>query len=103
MVSDLRRYLTGWRGYFGFTQWPSQLRKLDGWLRRRLRCFLWKQWKRGRARFAELYARGVPRPWAAQLAGSVLGAWALSRNPIICPARQLLHLSRASLTRSLDD
>ncbi|MCJ7653106.1 MAG: group II intron reverse transcriptase/maturase, partial [Actinobacteria bacterium] len=43
MVTELNRYLRGWRGYFGFCQTPSVLRDLDSWIRRRLRSFIWKQ------------------------------------------------------------
>src|SRR5438128_1822590 len=42
MVEQLGRYLTGWRGYFGFCQTPSVLQRLDRWLRRRLRSVVWK-------------------------------------------------------------
>ena len=70
MVEQLRPYLTGWRGYFGFCQTPSVLEDLDSWIRRRLRCFQWKQWKRGTTRFAELRKRGVGKDLAAQTAGS---------------------------------
>ena len=83
MVEQLRRYLTGWRGYFGFCQTPSVLRGLDSWIRRRLRCFQWKQWKRGKTRFAELRKRGVGRDLAAQTAGSPRGLWHISRSPAL--------------------
>ncbi|SOE57299.1 group II intron reverse transcriptase/maturase [Burkholderia sp. D7] len=83
LIGTLKRYLTGWRGYFGFCETPSVLRKLDEWVRRRLRCFLWKQWKRGRTRFQELSARGVNRNLAAQTAGSPQGAWRLSCSPAL--------------------
>jgi len=75
MIGELRRYMIGWRGYFGFCETPSILRDLDGWTRRRLRCFLWKQWKRGRARFKELRNRGVGKDLAAKTAGSAHGPW----------------------------
>lgn len=58
MVKQLGRYLTGWRGYFGFCQTPSVMQRLDQWLRRRLRSVVWKQWKYTRVRFAELRKRG---------------------------------------------
>ena len=58
MIGELRVYIIGWRGYFGFCETPSILRELDSWTRRRLRCFLWKQWKRGKVRFAELRKEG---------------------------------------------
>jgi RNA-directed DNA polymerase len=83
MVAQLRRYLIGWRGYFGFCQTPSVLRGLDSWIRRRLRCFQWKQWKRGTTRFAELRRRDVGKGLAARTAGSPHGPWRLSRSPAL--------------------
>jgi RNA-directed DNA polymerase len=83
IVKELSVYLIGWRGYFGFCQTPSVLRKLDEWLRRRLRAIAWKQWKHGRARFAELRRRGVGRDLAAQTAGSPHGPWRLSNSPAL--------------------
>ena len=53
---------------------------LDSWIRRRLRCFVWKQWKRGKTRFAELRKRGGGKDLAAQIAGSRKGLWQLSRS-----------------------
>lgn len=83
MVAELAQYLIGWKGYFGFGQTIDVPRKLDSWIRRRLRCFLWKQWKRGRVRFAELRARGVGKNLAAQTAGSPHGSWRISRSPAL--------------------
>jgi RNA-directed DNA polymerase len=81
MAEDLSRYLRGWQGYFGFCQTPYVLRDLEYWLRRRLRAFLWKQWKRGTVRFAELTQRGVSRDLAARTAGSAHGPWRLAESP----------------------
>ena len=86
LIGTLKRYLTGWRGYFGFCETPSVLKQLDRWTRRRLRCFFWKQWKRGRTRFRELVARGVDRNLAAQTAGSPHGVWRLSNSPALSKA-----------------
>jgi RNA-directed DNA polymerase len=86
MIGALKRYLTGWRGYFGFCETPGVLRKLDEWIRRRLRCFLWKQWKRGRTRFKELTSRGVTPYLAASTAGAPHGAWHLSCSPALSKA-----------------
>jgi RNA-directed DNA polymerase len=92
IVKELARYLIGWRGYFGFCQTPSVLHKLDQWIRRRLRAIVWKQWKHGRNRYAELRRRGVGRDLAAQSAGSPHGPWRLSHSPALTIA-----LSNASL------
>lgn len=83
MVEQLSRYLTGWRGYFGYCETPSVFTTLDSWIRRRLRCFIWKQWKRGKTRFAELRKRGVGKDLAAQTAGSRKGLWHVSRSPAL--------------------
>jgi len=83
MVEQLSRYLNGWRAYFGFCQTPSVLTDLDSWIRRRLRSVLWKQWKRGKRRFAELRARQVGKDLAAQTAGSPHGPWRLARSPAL--------------------
>ena len=83
MVTELATYLRGWRGYFAFCETPTVLRGLDSWLHRRLRCVAWKQWKRGRRRFAELRRLGIGRDLAAQTAGSPLGPWHISRSPAL--------------------
>jgi RNA-directed DNA polymerase len=86
IVEDLSRYLIGWRGYFGFCETPSVLRALDQWIRRRLRSIVWKQWKRGRPRFAELRRSGVGIDLAAQTAGSAHGPWRISNSPALAIA-----------------
>ena len=83
LVNRLKLFLTGWRGYFGFCETPSVLRKLDSWLRRRLRMVFWRQWKRGRTRFAALRRLGVGRDLAAKAGGSAHGPWRLSRSPAL--------------------
>jgi RNA-directed DNA polymerase len=80
MVAELSRYLLGWRGYFGHCQTPSVLHELDGWIRCRLRCLIWKGWKRGRRRYAELRNRGVPEFLAAVAAGSSTGHWRMAHH-----------------------
>jgi len=86
MVKDLTVYLRGWHGYFGYCQTPSVLEDLDSWIRRKLRCFVWKQWRRGRTRYKELRRRGVKEALAAQTAASPHGPWRLSQSPALCVA-----------------
>jgi RNA-directed DNA polymerase len=86
MVAQLGRYLTGWRGYFGFCQTPSVMQRLEQWLRRRLRSVVWKQWKYAKVRFAELRKRGLSKDLAAQTAGSAHGPWRLSNSPALAIA-----------------
>jgi RNA-directed DNA polymerase len=62
IIKELRRYMLGWQGYFNFTQVRHILRELDSWVKRRLRCYLWKQW--GRRGYRELRKLGVSRDLA---------------------------------------
>lgn len=83
VVGRLASYLRGWLGYFGHAQTPSVFRDLESWLHRRLRSLMWKRWKRGKVRYAELRRLGVGRDLAAQTAGSPHGVWHLSRSPAL--------------------
>ena len=101
MAEELARYLRGWLGYFGNCETPSVLQSLEEWTRRRLRSALWKQWKRGRTRFAELQKRGVDANLAAQTAGSAHGPWHLAKSPalnIALPNAHFASLGIPSLT-----
>jgi len=86
MGEELARYLRGWIGYFGKCETPSVLEALERWFRRRLRSAIWKQWKRGSVRFAELRKRGVGKDLAAQTAGSAHGPWRLANSPALALA-----------------
>lgn len=78
MIRELSRYLQGWRAYYGFCETPSVLAELDGWIRRRLRAYLWHQWKHPRRRYRALCQLGVRHLLAAKLAASSKGPWCLS-------------------------
>ena len=43
VIEELQEYLRGWIGYFRLVETLSVLQDLDGWIRRRLRCFVVKQ------------------------------------------------------------
>ena len=75
MIRDLGAYLTGWAAYFRFCESPTALSILDGWIRRRLRAYVWKQWRYARHRFDELRRRGVNPRDARLTASSRKGPW----------------------------
>ena len=86
MAKDLATYLRGWKGYFGFCETPSVLRDLDQWIRHRLRATIWKQWKRGKVRFAKLRQRNIGTALAAKTAGSSHGPWRLANSKALAYA-----------------
>jgi RNA-directed DNA polymerase len=99
MAEELARYLRGWLGYFGKCETPSVLESLDKWSRRRLRSAIWKQWKRGSVRFAELRHRGVSKDLAAQTAGSAHGPWRLANSPALSIALPIAYFDSLGIPR----
>ena len=79
-VKELAPYMRGWRNYFGYCETPEVLTSLTGWVRRRLRCALWRQWRTARRRRAALIALGVGARLARNTAASFRGPWSTSQN-----------------------
>jgi len=96
-IEELAPYLIGWRGYFGHCETPTVLERLDRWIRRRLRSVIWRQWKRGQRKFAELTKRGVSADLAAKTAGSAHGPWRLSSSPALSIALPNVHFAAMGL------
>jgi RNA-directed DNA polymerase len=97
IVKELRQYMLGWQGYFNVTQVRYILRELDSWVKRRLRCYLWKQW--GRRGYRELRKLGVSRDLAWNTAKSAHGPWRLSRSPGLAFALPAKYFARLGLPR----
>jgi RNA-directed DNA polymerase len=102
MRKELATYLRGWKGYFGFSETPSVLRKLDEWIRRRLRSVIWKQWKRGKVRYVRLRQRNIGHDLAAQTAGSPHGPWRLANSPALQSALPIAYFDSFGLPRLRD-
>lgn len=97
IMRDLRRFMLGWQAYFNFTEVRYILKELDSWIKRRLRCYLWKQW--GRRGYRELLKRGVSRDLAWNTAKSAHGPWRLSRSPGLAFALPAKYFSNLGLPR----
>lgn len=80
VMTELNETLRGLVNYFQLTQWPSQLRRLDGWIKHKLRCYRLKQRKRTWPIAKFLMSLGVPDRSAWNLAKSGKGWWRLSRS-----------------------
>jgi group II intron reverse transcriptase/maturase len=79
VVEELRQYLPGWKAYFRLAQTPTQFRRLDEWMRHRLRALQLKQWRRGTTIYRELRALGANPDQAARVAGNARRWWHNSR------------------------
>jgi len=99
MMKELAAYLRGWKSYFGFCQTLSLLKKLDRWIRRRLRSMIWKQWKRGKQRYAKLRHLGINEALAAKTAGSPHGPWRLANSTALSYAFPIAYFDSLGLPR----
>lgn len=97
VIAELNSYLNGWAGYYRFTEVKRQLASLDAWLRRRLRAYLWKQWKTSNRRYTELLRLGVHRRLAKAAAGSSKGCWAMSHVKALDVALNKTFFANAGL------
>jgi group II intron reverse transcriptase/maturase len=75
VVEELNQKLRGWINYFGLCEVKNVFEALDGWIRRRLRCIIWRQWKRAYTRARKLMRRGLPEARAWQSATNGRGPW----------------------------
>jgi RNA-directed DNA polymerase len=74
-IEKLNPILGGWMNYFSLTQSRRPIEELDAWIRRRLRCLVWRQWKRPKTRESKMRAHGLeaPRAWKSSVNGR--GPW----------------------------
>ncbi len=74
-IERLNPILRGWMNYFSLTQSHRPIEELDAWVRRRLRCLVWRQWKRPRTRESKMRALGLDaqRAWKSSVNGR--GPW----------------------------
>ena len=91
-MKRLATYMVGWRGYFGFCETPEVLIGLVRWVRLRLRCALWRQWKTPRRRRAALLQLGV-RPRLAARRPVVVVAPGTWPAPKLSPWELPMHTS----------
>jgi RNA-directed DNA polymerase len=75
ITEELNPKLRGWGNYFQLNKIKGTIEELDGWIRRKLRCVLWRQWKRNRTRIKRLMERGLNKEHALKSALNGRGAW----------------------------
>lgn len=75
VVKELNLATRGWVAYFRLAEVKASFEDLDKWLRRKLRCVLWRQWKRPRTRLHELRRRGLDETRARASAFNGRGPW----------------------------
>lgn len=101
-IEAIKPLIQGWLNYFRFAEVRSAFEELDKWLRRRLRCILWRHWKKPRTRLRRLIARGLDPERAKRSAYNGRGPWwnagASHMNQAV-PTRYFTQLGLVSLVQ----
>ncbi len=83
VMERIKVFMTGWLAYFGIASMKSTLKDWNGWLRRRIRMYIWKQWKKPKTRVQNLIKLGM-EPWLAYRYGNTRkGYWAVAGSGIL--------------------
>lgn len=80
LVWELNNYIRGWWAYFRAGNSQNLTRPLNDWILRRLRAYVWTQWRLPRTKVRNLLACGVHPNWAKALGNTRKGAWRISKQ-----------------------
>ena len=101
VMTKVKVFIRGWLGYFGIASMRNTMKEWDQWLRRRLRMYIWKQWKVPKARAENLEKLGVPR-YNARKWSYVKGYWRVAGSPILASSITSKRLALAGYYSILD-
>lgn len=99
----LNQVSRGWINYYGIANARGKLTELDGWIRRRLRACIWKQWKKISTKQRNLVKLGINKYKAWEYANTRKGYWRISKSPILSKSltnKYLESLGLVSLTQT---
>ena len=93
-LEKIRVYARGWMNYYGIASMKNQIEDLNGWLYRRIRMCIWKQWKLPRTKKRNLISLGIPEKYACMAANSRKGHWRTANTTTVKRAlskERLIH------------
>ena len=75
VMAEIKKYMTGWLNYYAIASIKQRMEEWDKWLRRRIRQYIWKQWKKPITKMRNLIKLGIPEYYARMAAGCRRGYW----------------------------
>jgi len=103
VIREVTAYLTGWIGYFGIAEARNIIRKLDEWVRHRLRAMIWHGLKTPKKRRQHLLSLGVELKLARKVGGSSVGIWPISGWYVLGTAMPPSYFDSLGLRRLLSN
>jgi len=83
VMNNVKVYMQGWLGYFGIASMKNTMEDWNGWQRRRIRMYIWKQWKKPKTRICNLAKLGIPKDYAYMWGNSRLGYWRIAGTAVL--------------------
>ena len=82
-MEKIKVYMRGWLNYYGRADMKNNIESLNGWLYRRIRMCIWKQWKLPKTRRRKLISLGLPEWAASEGAYSRKSYWRMSNAGVV--------------------
>ena len=83
ILKRLKRYTVGWLGYYSIADMESHIKRLNEWIRRRIRQIYWKQWKKIKTKHDNLVKLGIDNENAWKWANSRKAYWRIADSHIL--------------------
>jgi RNA-directed DNA polymerase len=83
VISKLNLFLTGWINYYSIAEMKAFIDNITSWIRRKIRVYIWKQWKKIKTRHKNLQKLGIDKNKAWEWANTRKGLWKISSSPIL--------------------
>ena len=101
-IQQINEVQRGWLNYFRGTSIKGKLKKLDGWLRNRLRYCIWHHWKKPERKRKNLIRLGADQGDAYAFSRSRKGGWAIAQSPILGTTITISRLKRRGYISMLE-
>ena len=102
VMNKVKVFIRGWLGYFGIASIKTTMQEWDGWLRRRFRMYIWKQWKKPKTRKENLMKLGLPEWRACEVVYSRKAYWRCAKHANVNMAITSKRLAQAGYCSILD-
>jgi hypothetical protein len=91
-IAKLKEIQRGWVNYFRMGSIQAKLKEIDSWLRKRLRCCIWEDWKKTERKRKNHIRLGIPIGQAYAWSRTRMGGWAVAQSPIMVTTITLKRL-----------
>lgn len=80
VMQEVKVFIRGWNGYFRIADMKRTLMGWDEWMRRRVRMYIWKQWKKPKTKVANLRKLGI---WSTRPTSGAIPDWVIGASPVV--------------------